>query len=711
MRNCTNRILICFFLLKGPCFSIGFGQGAIGFELGGVSSAAQFGNNYNQSISFGGYLLQPLPYFNLGNYFPFDLKFSIHYANQQLKNHSNSSFEEYQLSLTAGYRYSMFSLAEPYVFFGSGIGVFNSVIEPSLTQDNIAINNSFNRPIVKAGLGLRSQISNSLSLDINGSYRYVFLTGGSYESLNVNTGVALKLDLFFSNETEISIGDAPFVLQEKDIVRVYPALYNFYNQSGLGSLTIKNRSNEMLNDLSIVVQIDGLDLETKKTIISEELAPDEEVSISVPIFFDESIIKNASSRDASLKFTFYYNNQDGSQYTNIQDYITILSKNSLSWNDPGYLSSFISPMDESLSELSRKMISELSDNKKVGINDNLENAAILFNALGLLGLSYVKDPTKEFFSSPNKSTNTDYVMFGIETLKSKAGDCDDLTVLYASLLHSVGIETVILTTPGHVFPAFNTGVPINNYYLVANKPELLFYYQGSVWVPLETTMLKSSFLQAWESAAKQIEKYQDSNDWSVTRVSKAWQKYPPPSLTSLDTKLNDKDLKLDFWDLSKRFVKDQKYIIEMNYEEPIAQLKKQIEKQPTNVKLLNKAGILQAMFGERTEAKLYFEKALELNDSYAPAYANLANLEIIDEEYEKAEKLLQKAIKLQPENPIHRINIAKLYFDKGKVMQARKSYKDAVALDPNYKGLYSYLNDNKENRAAGAVQEKNLWVR
>lgn len=684
---------------------------AIGVELGGVSSIAQFGNNYNQSISFGGYFFQPLPYFDLGNYCPFDLKFSVHYANQQLKNYPSSSFEEYQLSLTAGYRYSMFPLAEPYVFIGSGMGFFNSVIEPSLTQDNIEINNSFNRPIVKAGLGLRSQISNSLSLDINGSYRYVFLTGGSYESLNINTGVALKLDLFFYNETEISIGDAPFVLQEKDIFQIYPALYNFYNQNGIGSLKLKNKSNEMLNDFSIIVEIAGIDLETIKTVVSKGLAPGDEIAFDIPIFFDETILTNINNKETSLNLILYYESDNESKYTKIQDDITILSKNSLSWNDPSYLSSFISPTDESLVKFSRNIISELSDNKKVGINDNLENAAILFNALGLLGLSYVKDPTKDFFSSSNKKINTDYVMFGAETLKSKAGDCDDLTVLYSSLLHSVGIETIILTTPGHVFLAFNTGVPITNYYLIANQSELLFYYEGSVWVPIETTMIKKSFLQAWESAAKKIEKYQDSSDWSVTRVAKAWQKFPPPSLNSLDIRLSDQDVQLDNWDLSKRIIKDQKYIVEMNYEEPIAVLEKKIGTDPNNVILLNKIGILQAMFGKLAAAELNFKKALEADDKYGPAYANLANLKVLKEQYTEAELLLQKAIELQPGNPIHRINIAKLYFEQGMLIRARKSYKKAVALDPSYKGLFSYLDDNRDNRAANSLGDENLWVR
>jgi transglutaminase-like putative cysteine protease len=33
----------------------------------------------------------------------------------------------------------------------------------------------------------------------------------------------------------------------------------------------------------------------------------------------------------------------------------------------------------------------------------------------------------------------------------RAGDCDDLSILYCSLLEAIGIRTAFVTIPGHIF--------------------------------------------------------------------------------------------------------------------------------------------------------------------------------------------------------------------------------------------------------------------
>jgi hypothetical protein len=72
------------------------------------------------------------------------------------------------------------------------------------------------------------------------------------------------------------------------------------------------------------------------------------------------------------------------------------------------------------------------------------------------------------------------------TLLRKAGDCDDTTVLLASALESAGIRTAVLTTPGHIFLAFDTGESVPAAAVLAAPPLELLSIEGSSWIPLET---------------------------------------------------------------------------------------------------------------------------------------------------------------------------------------------------------------------------------
>ncbi|MDP7116530.1 MAG: transglutaminase-like domain-containing protein [Candidatus Woesearchaeota archaeon] len=68
----------------------------------------------------------------------------------------------------------------------------------------------------------------------------------------------------------------------------------------------------------------------------------------------------------------------------------------------------------------------------------------------------------------------EYVKSARLSLHSKGGDCDDASILLASLLGAVGIRTRFVFVPGHV-------------YVQAKIPEALSRYQDDGWVNLDGT--------------------------------------------------------------------------------------------------------------------------------------------------------------------------------------------------------------------------------
>ena len=94
----------------------------------------------------------------------------------------------------------------------------------------------------------------------------------------------------------------------------------------------------------------------------------------------------------------------------------------------------------------------------------------------------------------------------------KTGDCDDLVVLYSSLLESVGIKTAFVDVQdpekevAHVYLMFDTGVtPEQSGLISSNEKRFVIREKASgkrtVWIPVEATFLEEGFEAAWKTGA------------------------------------------------------------------------------------------------------------------------------------------------------------------------------------------------------------------
>ena len=96
----------------------------------------------------------------------------------------------------------------------------------------------------------------------------------------------------------------------------------------------------------------------------------------------------------------------------------------------------------------------------------------------------------------------DTLKFPRQTLTFRAGDCADLSVLYASCLEAAGVETAFITIPGHIFMAIDLGITPGRGPAPASMDENdLIVQGGKVWLPIETTMRDSGFLEVWKKGA------------------------------------------------------------------------------------------------------------------------------------------------------------------------------------------------------------------
>ena len=143
--------------------------------------------------------------------------------------------------------------------------------------------------------------------------------------------------------------------------------------------------------------------------------------------------------------------------------------------------------------------------------DTLNYAYSSFYKTKLIFNDMVKDIV--YTSDPRASAET--VQFPHQTLDLKGGDCDDLSVLFSSLLESVGIETALVDYQGgtgirHVNVLVNTELLPEQARLITNNDSKYFIRKNDsgedrVWIPIETTSL-TNFEKAWEVGTEKFNK-------------------------------------------------------------------------------------------------------------------------------------------------------------------------------------------------------------
>jgi len=98
-------------------------------------------------------------------------------------------------------------------------------------------------------------------------------------------------------------------------------------------------------------------------------------------------------------------------------------------------------------------------------------------------------------------------------MERKGGDCDDLSVAFASILEIAGIETAFVDFKSddgisHVNLLINTGLNSSQAELITQNDKKYFLRENQngedeIWIPLETTHFVS-FESSWNLAAEKF---------------------------------------------------------------------------------------------------------------------------------------------------------------------------------------------------------------
>ncbi len=441
---------------------------------------------------------------------------------------------------------------------------------------------------------------------------------------------------------------------------IFASLYKSYAKNDVVKLKVKNKSKSSLKATIGFMFDKYMDSPTEKVLT---LKPNVPVDITLPIVFNNNImdLKEDGAQSGRIIVTYEFEKEKSVDESARQ--FMLYSRNAFVWDDLEKLAVFVTPNDETVKSFTRGIIQqnarfELHDEF---LCDNYFYTMLLFNALGEYGMTYVIDPNTPFAEISKMKTAIDYVSYPAETLKSKTGDCDDLTVLFCSCLENIGIPCAFIDVPGHIFMLFSLNIPSENALQFFGSDEYFIDMDGTAWMSLETTMFGKPFVEALKEAREEIQKWVtsveegkvDKSDIRIVFIEDAWKKYPSAQLS-------------EFWEIK---LPDIVKVIEKNKADAIRLLeltqtnyktvKMQLDQFPEVASSNNEIGIIYEMFGLYSLAETHFQKALKLNPNWESPYNNLGNIYLLNNKIDKAINFYKKALKIKPGDKDIMQNISK----------------------------------------------------
>jgi Flp pilus assembly protein TadD len=216
---------------------------------------------------------------------------------------------------------------------------------------------------------------------------------------------------------------------------------------------------------------------------------------------------------------------------------------------------------------------------------------------------------------------------------------------------------------------------------------LLVVYRGTVWVPVEMTLVGSSFTRAWQKGAEEYRDWSAKGKVEIIEVQKAWEQFRPVTLPAADLKqvrVKREEIEAMYKDELEALGRQRLSTLSAGY---LAALKQK----PDDGQALAQLGILYGENGLYSEALEQFQKLLALDKDNAMALNNIGNIHFLQERLDEARQAYEASLKIEPVDTGIMANLCRILLREGKKGEARTLFKEAAAIDPRVLRRYGDL--------------------
>jgi transglutaminase-like putative cysteine protease len=569
--------------------------------------------------------------------------------------------------------------------------------------------------LLGGSLGARFHWSDSLAAGVEASYRY-------FDKLY--NGLSLSLALRYTIpwkpasggvRVEPEIRPVPLdgrnegvAIKDLTVPTLFPVLYAYYHEHPLGSITLHNYENRPAEDIAVSFFVERYMDNPKELTPVKHLAPGKEVTFDLYGLFTEELMEITEGTKVSARITLSYSLGSRRQRRMYTPAIEFHNRNALTWSDDCKIASFVTAKDPEVLSFARRVSGWMQAVQNPAVDENLQKGMALFTALKSYGLRYEVDPTTPFSELSESETEVDFLQFPRQTLQFTSGDCDDLSVLYAALLEAVGVETAVITVPGHIYPAFALKSPPEEARRSFSSPDDLLVIEGKTWVPVEITMCRESFAAAWREGAKQWREHSRLDQAQFYPTRRAWQTYQAVGFLE-----EGADIRLPERARVTALLEDS---LEKHVQQEIsireARLLRRMEEADNRHIAANKLAVLYARHGLYGKALTQLQKINAVRE-YPPALINTGNIHYLRGQYGTALEFYRRALAVDGRNRTALLGSARCHHELENYGLAGRDYGRLQELAPQLASRFEYLAFRGEdvNRAASAaeIRKRVVW--
>jgi tetratricopeptide (TPR) repeat protein len=474
---------------------------------------------------------------------------------------------------------------------------------------------------------------------------------------------------------------APLTAPPVDIVRIevrdiFASAYKHYESHAVGQVVVQNHTDGPAAGMKLTFTIkDYMDFPTEVEV--PEIAPQQEAVLMLKPVFNNRILEVTENTplQSEVALTYYVGGEARTVKRSFP--VTLYERHAMTWDKAAKIGAFVTPKDPPLADFARGVIQPYVD-AYPNLHPSIVYARALYAALGVHGVSYIVDPSSPFQEFSEKLTVVDYLQYPRDTLARKSGDCDDLSVLYAAALENIGVGTAFADVPGHVFLLFNTGVAEADKATLGFPEELLATYRGTVWLPVEMTMVGSSFTRAWQKGAEQYRDWSARGKLEIIDIQQAWDEFRPVTLPpggGVAVKATPEEIEAKYPDELQELGRRRLAMLSAEY---LTVLKND----PGSVPALCALGTLYGENGMHTEALEQFQKLLSVDKDNPVALNNIGNIYFLQERLADAQQVYEAALKINPDDVGIKVNLARTLLRSGKKAEAKQLFQEAASADP-----------------------------
>lgn len=483
-------------------------------------------------------------------------------------------------------------------------------------------------------------------------------------------------EVAFATTPRAPLTSPPVEIVKIEVREIFASAYKHYESHPLGSVVVRNNTDGPASGMKLAFSIrDYMDFPTEVQV--PELGPRQQADLLLKPVFNNRILEVTENTplQSEIALTYYAGGEARTVKRSFP--VTLYERHAMTWDLLAKLGAFVTPKDPPVADFARSTVQPYVE-AYPNLHASIVHARALYGALGVYGLSYIVDPTSPFQEFSEKSSAVDYLQYPRDTLARKSGDCDDLSVLYASALENIGIGVAFVDVPGHVFLLLNTGVAEADKATLGFPDTLLVSHRGTVWLPVEMTMVGASFTRAWQKGAEQYRDWAAKGKAVIIEAQKAWEDFRPVTLPPADAaavRVKPEAIEAKFPDELQELGRQRLAALSAGY---LAALKQD----PADSSALYQLGILYGENGMFTEALEQFQKLLSRDKDNATALNNIGNIYFLQARLEDARQSYEAALRSDPEDVGIQVNLSRALLRTGRKTEARKVFHEAAAVDP-----------------------------